>query len=30
MMFFRLERGRVVELWEDFDEFGMRQQLAAA
>jgi steroid delta-isomerase-like uncharacterized protein len=29
MMFFRLRGGRVVEMWEDFDEYGMRQQLGA-
>jgi predicted ester cyclase len=27
MMFLRFEAGRVVEIWETFDEFGMRQQL---
>jgi steroid delta-isomerase-like uncharacterized protein len=30
MMFLRFENGKVVEIWEDFDEFGMRQQLAAS
>lgn len=28
MMFFRLASGRVVEAWEDYDEHGLRQQLA--
>jgi steroid delta-isomerase-like uncharacterized protein len=28
MMFLRFEEGKVVEIWEDFDEFGMRQQLS--
>jgi steroid delta-isomerase-like uncharacterized protein len=27
MMFFRFENGLLVETWEDFDEYGMRQQL---
>lgn len=30
MMFFRFAGGRLVELWEDYDEFGMWQQLGAA
>ena len=28
MMFFRFVDGRMVEAWEDYDEYGMRQQLA--
>ena len=27
MAFFRMANGRVVEMWEDYDEQGMRQQL---
>jgi len=27
MMFLRFENGMLVEIWEDFDEFGMLQQL---
>jgi len=27
MAFFRLADGKVVEMWEDYDEHGMRQQL---
>lgn len=27
MAFFRLADGRIVEMWEDYDEHGMRQQL---
>ena len=27
MMFFRFENEKVVEIWEDFDEYGMRKQL---
>lgn len=27
MMFLRFARGKVVEIWEDFDEWGMRRQL---
>ena len=27
MMFFRLDGGRVVEAWEDYDEYGLRRQL---
>lgn len=30
MMFFRLDNGRIVEAWEDYDEYGMRQQLAGS
>jgi steroid delta-isomerase-like uncharacterized protein len=30
MMFFRFEDGRVVELWEVFDEWELRRQLEAA
>ncbi len=29
MMFFRLQGGKVVEAWEDYDEYGMRMQLGA-
>jgi steroid delta-isomerase-like uncharacterized protein len=29
MMFFRLDGGKVVEAWEDYDEFVMRRQLGA-
>ena len=29
MMFFRFEDGRLVELWEVFDEWELRRQLAA-
>lgn len=29
MMFLRIEDGRVAEIWETFDEHGMRQQLQA-
>lgn len=29
MMFFRFEDGMIVEMWEDYDEFGLRQQLGA-
>lgn len=29
MMFFRVQDGRVVEAWEDYDEYGMRWQLGA-
>ena len=29
MMFFRLQNGRVVEAWEDYDEYVMRRQLDA-
>jgi len=29
MMFFRFEGGKIVEAWEDYDEYGMRQQLGA-
>jgi predicted ester cyclase len=29
MMFFRFENGRVVEAWEDYDEYVMRRQLGA-
>ena len=29
MMFFRFEQGLVVEVWEDYDEYVMRQQLGA-
>lgn len=28
MMFFRFSNGQLVEIWEDYDEFGLRQQLA--
>ena len=28
MMFFRFSNGQMKEIWEDYDEFGMRQQLA--
>jgi predicted ester cyclase len=28
MMFFRFDDGIVVEVWEDYDEHGLRQQLA--
>lgn len=28
MWFFRLRDGRIVDVWEEFDEYGMRQQLA--
>lgn len=27
MMFLRFENGRLTEIWEDFDELGMRRQL---
>lgn len=27
MMFLRFEKGKLVEIWEDFDELGLRQQL---
>lgn len=27
MFFLRFEAGKLVEIWEDFDEFGMRSQL---
>ena len=27
MMFLRYEQGKLVEIWEDFDELGMRRQL---
>lgn len=27
MMFLRFEKGKVVEIWEDFDELGMLRQL---
>jgi predicted ester cyclase len=27
MMFLRFENGKLVEIWEDFDELGMLQQL---
>lgn len=27
MMFLRFEDGKLVEIWEDFDELGLRQQL---
>ncbi len=27
MLFLRFENGKIVELWEDWDEHGMRQQL---
>jgi len=27
MMFLRLVGGKVVEIWEDYDEYGLRQQL---
>ena len=30
MMFFRFEGGQLVEMWEDYDEFGLWQQLGAA
>ena len=29
MMFFRFEGGKIVEAWEDYDEYGMREQLRA-
>ena len=29
MAFFRFANGRIVEMWEDYDEHGMRQQLTA-
>ncbi len=29
MMFFRFQNGRVVEAWEDYDEYVMRRQLGA-
>lgn len=29
MMFFRLKDGRVVEAWEDYDEYAMRRQIGA-
>lgn len=29
MMFFRFEDGQVVEAWEDYDEYGLHQQLGA-
>ncbi len=28
-MFFRLADGRIIEAWEEYDEYGMRQQLGA-
>jgi steroid delta-isomerase-like uncharacterized protein len=28
MVFFRIEDGRIVEAWEDWDEHGMRRQLS--
>ena len=27
MIFLRFENGKIVEIWEDFDEYGMRRQL---
>ncbi|HEX6269323.1 MAG TPA: ester cyclase [Anaerolineales bacterium] len=27
MMFFRFENGKLMEIWEDFDELGIHQQL---
>jgi steroid delta-isomerase-like uncharacterized protein len=27
MMFLRFQEGQVVEIWEDYDEYGMRKQL---
>ncbi|HSM57100.1 MAG TPA: ester cyclase [Candidatus Sulfomarinibacteraceae bacterium] len=30
MWFFRLRDGRIVDVWEEFDEHGLRQQLGAA
>ena len=30
MMFLRFENGKLMEIWEDFDELGMRQQLDVA
>lgn len=27
MMFLRFEKSKLVEIWEDFDELGLRQQL---
>jgi predicted ester cyclase len=30
MMFFRFADDKAIEAWEDFDEFGMRQQLGAS
>lgn len=27
MMFLRFEEGRLVEIWEEYDEAGMRHQL---
>lgn len=29
MMFFRFEQGKIVEIWEVFDEFEMRNQIRA-
>jgi predicted ester cyclase len=29
MVFFRIVDGRIAEAWEDWDEYGMRSQLAA-
>jgi steroid delta-isomerase-like uncharacterized protein len=29
MAFFRFANGRIVEMWEDYDEHGLRQQLTA-
>ncbi len=28
-VFFRFEKGKIVEAWEDYDEYAMRQQLGA-
>jgi predicted ester cyclase len=28
MVFFRINDGRIVEAWEEWDEHGMRRQLA--
>ena len=28
MFFLRFEAGKLVEIWEDFDEYGMRKQLS--
>jgi hypothetical protein len=30
MMFLRFADGQVVEIWEDYDEHGMRKQLVGA
>jgi predicted ester cyclase len=27
MVFFRIKDGKIVEAWEEWDEYGMRQQL---